>query len=90
MVLAVKLKVCPAHIGPLLPAVGAAGGGLTVTLVIPGRLEQPLTVTTNVYAPVAVVCALVMDAFCVPAAKLFGPLQLYVAPVTAPVVRFNV
>ena len=43
-VLAVKFNVCPAHIGLLLPAVGVAGIGFTVTLVVPAALVHPATV----------------------------------------------
>jgi hypothetical protein len=36
-----KLKVVPEHIGELLPAVGAAGGGFTITAVVEFALMQP-------------------------------------------------
>jgi hypothetical protein len=54
-VLAVKFNVAPAHIAPLLPAVGALGAILTVT-VVPAlaALEHPLTVDMTVYTPLAV------------------------------------
>ena len=41
---AVKLIVEPAHRGVLPPVVGAAGIGLTVTLVVPGGPVHPLKV----------------------------------------------
>ena len=54
-VLAVKFKVDPAHIAPLLPAVGALGIVLTVTDVPAlAELEHPLTVDTTVYTPLSV------------------------------------
>ena len=43
IVLAVKFNVDPAQMGLLLPAVGAAGMGFTVTVTVPARLVQPLT-----------------------------------------------
>ena len=39
-VLAVKLSVDPAHTGPLLPAVGALGIALTVTVALPDALAE--------------------------------------------------
>ena len=48
MLLAVKFNVEPAQMGLLLPAVGAAGIGLTVTLTIPAGPVQPLTVAVTV------------------------------------------
>ena len=48
MLLAVKFNVLPAQIGELLPAVGAAGVGLTVTVVVDCALEHPFTVTVTV------------------------------------------
>jgi hypothetical protein len=41
-VLAVKFKVEPAQIGPLLLAVGADGPGLIVTVALPSVPQQPL------------------------------------------------
>ena len=41
---AVRLKVWPAHIVELFVATGAAGIGLTVTLVTPSELVHPKTV----------------------------------------------
>ncbi len=45
-VLAVRFNVLPARIGPLLPAVGAAGNGLTVAVVDPAGEGQPLLLVT--------------------------------------------
>ena len=58
--LAVKFSVLPAHTGPLLPAVGADGIALTVT-VVPAlaALEHPLTVDTTVYTPDVVTVSVV-------------------------------
>lgn len=47
MVLAVKFNVEPAHIGLLLPAVGATGLGLTTTTVVPAGPGHPATVTVT-------------------------------------------
>ena len=47
MVLAVKLKVDPTHIGLLLPADGAAGIGLIVTAVVPAGPVHPATVAVT-------------------------------------------
>jgi len=44
MKLAVRFNVCPTHSGLLLPAVGAAGTSVTVTVTVPARLGQPSTV----------------------------------------------
>ncbi len=44
---AVRFSVLPAQIGPLLPAVGAAGVGLTVAVVVPAADVQPPTVTVT-------------------------------------------
>ncbi len=44
---AVRFSVLPAQIGPLLPAVGAAGVGLTVAVVVPAAEVQPDTVTVT-------------------------------------------
>jgi hypothetical protein len=60
--LAVKFKVLPSQIGPLLPAVGAIGVGFTTTRVVAGELEQPLFATT-VYVPDASNVVLAMNGF---------------------------
>ena len=59
-VLAVKFSVVPAQIAPLLPAVGALGIALTVT-VVPAlaELEQLFTVDITVYTPLAVTVSVV-------------------------------
>jgi hypothetical protein len=44
---AVRLRVAPAHTGLLLPAVGAARFGFTVTATEPALLVQPLTVAVT-------------------------------------------
>lgn len=63
-VLAVRLNVAPATIGPLLPAVGAAGTGFTVAVVDPAAEVQPLLEIVTEYMPLASVVALGMDGFC--------------------------
>ena len=47
MVLAVKLRVDPVHNGELLPGVGAAGVGLTITATVETALQQPITLTNT-------------------------------------------
>ena len=48
IVLAVKLKLFPAQTGELLPAIGAAGVGLIVTVVVPALLVgHPPTVAVT-------------------------------------------
>ena len=41
----------PGQTGLLLLAVGVAGIGLTVTVVVPARLVQPFTVIVKLYVP---------------------------------------
>ena len=88
--LAVKLNVWNAQIGVLFAAVGAAGIGLTVALTVASGPVQPATVTFNVYTPLAKVVAPGIVGFCVEAVKLFGPLQLYVAPAIVLAVKLKV
>jgi len=59
----------------LLLAVGAAGIGLTVTLVEPAGPVQPLTVTVTEYEPLAAVVAPAIEGFCVAEEKVFGPVH---------------
>lgn len=61
--LAVKLRAEPAQMGLLLLAVGAEGIGLTVTLVVPAVLGQPLTVAVTEYVPLAATVAPAIDGF---------------------------
>ncbi len=42
-----RLRVEPAHKGPLLEAVGVAGTGLTTTVVEPVKLVHPFIVTVT-------------------------------------------
>jgi hypothetical protein len=60
---AVRFNVDPAQIGPLLPAVGVDGIALTVAVVVPAELVQPLTVAVTLYNPVAAVVAPAIDGF---------------------------
>ena len=66
------------------------GSGLTVTLVDAGEDVQPLTVTVTLYVPDAAVVAFGIDGFCSDDVKLFGPVQLYVAPATVEAVNCSV
>src|SRR5450759_2795247 len=76
--------------GPLLDAVGGAGIGLTVAVVVPAADWQPLTVARTEYVPLAAVVALAIDGFWTADVKPFGPVQLYVAPATVEAVRLSV
>jgi hypothetical protein len=89
-VVAVRLSVDPAQIGLLLDAVGAEGTGLTTTVTVATELVHPLAIAVTVYVPLAAVVALVMLGFWLVEAKLLGPVQLYVAPVTVVAVRLSV
>ena len=75
MLLAVKFKVVPVHRGPLLPAVGAAGIGFTVTVVVPAGPVQPATVAETEYTPAPARVIPAMDGFCMAEVKPFGPVQ---------------
>jgi len=86
----VRLRVPPAQIGPLFPAVGVRGAALTVATVVPARDVQPATVIVTEYVPVASVVAAGMDGFCKAEVKALGPVQEYVAPATVGVVRLRV
>ena len=68
--------VCPEQIGELLPATGADGIGLTVTLMVPFGPVHPATVALTVYTPDARVVAPGIVGFCEAEEKLFGPVQL--------------
>ena len=63
IVLAVKLSVCPEHTGELLPAVGAEGGGATITEVIPAGPRHPFTVAVTEYVPASTRVTLLMTGF---------------------------
>ncbi len=70
-----KLNVCPAQIEELLAAIGAAGIGLTVTLVIPAGPVQPNNVCVTEYVPLAKVLAGAIVGFCKFEVNVFGPDQ---------------
>src|SRR3954452_4477197 len=74
--------VLPAQYGPPFVAVGVAAAVLTTTLVLPAREVQPLVVTITEYVPASAAVALATVGFGSTEAKLFGPVQAYVAPVT--------
>ena len=85
----VRFNVEPTQIGELLPAVGVAGIGFTTTTVVPAALIQPITVAVTEYVPAANEVALAIEGFCNVEVKLFGPVQLYVAPATVLAVKFK-
>ena len=53
----------PEQTGVLLPAVGAAGIGFTVTAVVPAEPVQPVTVAVTEYVPEAAVVAAAIVGF---------------------------
>lgn len=75
MVLAVSDKICPEHTVLLLPAVGAEGGGLTVTVVVPIGPVHPPIVTSTEYVPVPKGDTPMITGFCEDEEKLFGPVH---------------
>lgn len=91
MVLAVKLNAVPTQTGVLLPADGAEGVWLIVTLTVPGALGgHPPRVAVTEYVPLPAVVTPAIAGFCEVELKLFGPVQAYVAPVTVVEVRLSV
>ena len=80
IVLAVSDKIFPEQTVLLLPAVGAEGGGLTVTVVVPAELAQPFAVAVTEYIPLAVTDADVIVGFCTEAVYVPGPVHEYVVP----------
>ena len=75
IVVAVRLRLFPSHMGELLPAVGAVGIAFTTTVVVPAADVQLLTVAVTLYTPEAAVVAAPMVGFCVDELKLFGPVH---------------
>ena len=70
------LPVAVAQVGCVMtPTVGAVGFAFTVAEVVPGALVQPLTVTVNVYVPLAAIVAFGIVGFCKAEVKPFGPVQ---------------
>jgi hypothetical protein len=74
-VLAVRLNVLPEQIGALLVIVGAAGGGLIVTVVVPAEPVHPATVAETEYVPASAVVNPATVGFCAVEVKLLGPFQ---------------
>ena len=75
MVDPVKESVLPKHSGLLFDAVGVAGGGETVTEVVPAGPVHPFAVAVTEYVPDAKVVTLPIVGFCVEEEKLFGPVH---------------
>jgi hypothetical protein len=63
MLEAVSKTFEPSHNGLLLPAIGGAGMGLTMTAVLPAALVQPFPVAVTEYDPAADAVMLVKDGF---------------------------
>ncbi len=76
MKLAVKFRSSPSHNGPLSPAIGADGVGLTTTVVVPAGPVQIPSVAVTLYTPSAARVTLVMVGFWLEELKLLGPVQL--------------
>lgn len=89
MVVAVRLRVCPAQSGPLLPAVGEAGILLMLTVVDAGTEEHPLAVTVTVYVPAKEGITLGLEGFCWVAENPFGPVHAKLPPDTLLAVRLR-
>lgn len=68
-------------------SVGVAGGALTIAVVVLTVEVQPATVAVTLYTPVADEVAARITGVCALDVKLFGPVQLYVAPATLVAVK---
>jgi hypothetical protein len=66
------------------------GNGFTITSAVLAGLVHPFTVMVKLYVPEAIVCALVIDGVRETEVNPLGPVQAYVAPVTAGVDNDNV
>src|ERR1035437_1733371 len=64
--------------------------GFMITDVVPAKLVQPPIVTVTEYVPAIADEAFVSAGFCKVDENALGPVQLYVAPVTVGVDKFNV
>ena len=84
------MSVDPAHTGVLLDAAGAVGVAFTITATVPAALVHPATVTVSEYVPAIAAVALARVGFCNDDVNPPGPVQEYVAPATAVVVRLMV
>ena len=71
-----RFNVEPAHIGLLLPNVGAGGEALTVTDIVDCPLVQPAADAVQEYVPEAAVVAPAILGFCAPDEKAFGPVHV--------------
>jgi hypothetical protein len=75
MEVAVKLNDCPAHKGPLLPAVGGDGILLILTVVDTEGDEHPLAVKVTEYDPAIRVVTFGLLGFCCVELKPLGPVH---------------
>ena len=85
-----RFNVAPVQRGPLFVAVGVAGAALITTVVAPAALVQPFTVIVTLYVPASVASTFAMAGVLNVEVKPLGPVQLYVAPATVGVLKFNV
>jgi hypothetical protein len=83
----VRFNAEPVQTGLLLPAVGAGGGGLTITAVVPAALVHPPRVTVTEYVPASARTEVAIEGVCEADVKALGPVQVYVAPPTGLVLR---
>ena len=89
-VFAKRSIVVPAHTGVLLEIINAVGVGFTTTVVVLTALVHPATVVVKEYVPDANNVTAAIVGFCKADENAFGPVQEYVAPTTAAVLKFNV
>ena len=82
--------VPPEHKVVFAEAIGAAGVGLMVTDTVPIGPAQPPTVAFTEYNPPAKVVVPAILGFWVVDVKLFGPVQLYVAPAMVEALKLKV
>lgn len=87
-VAAFRKIVSPSQTCPVAEATGAAGAAFTETVVVAAALVQPFAETFTAYAPAEAAVAITIG-LCRFEVKPFGPVQLYVAPLTLEAVRLT-
>jgi hypothetical protein len=79
-----------AHVKFLSSPAFAFGIGLTLTAVVATLLIHPLTVMVSEYVPAITAVAFTLTVgFCEEEENAFGPVHVYVAPATAPVLKLS-
>ena len=84
----VAVNPAPLHTEDVMAVI--AGVGFTVTAIVELALPQPITETKTLYVPAIAGITGANVGFCIDDVKLFGPVQLYVAPETLADVKLNV